>query len=289
MESILNVKHLTKKYKDFTLDDISFQVPHGMIVGLIGENGAGKSTTISAILNMIHVDNGDIQIFGMDYIKNEREIKQKLGVVMDEVHQIPHIYCKDIDAIMKRVYRDWDSALFMDYLEKFKLPHDKKIKELSKGMNVKLNFAIALSHHAKFLILDEATSGLDPVMRDEILEILQEFVMDETHSVLLSTHITSDLDKIADYIIFLHEGKIRFVKSKEDIENNYGILHCKFDFFEALSPDDYDAYIKEEYSVKVLVNNKREMLQHFQDLILDKVAIEDIMLFYIKGVITCQD
>lgn len=289
MESILNVKHLTKKYKDFTLDDISFQVPHGMIVGLIGENGAGKSTTISAILNMIHADSGDIQIFGMDYIKKEREIKQKLGVVMDEVHQIPHIYCKDIDAIMKRVYKNWDSTLFMNYLEKFKLPHDKKIKELSKGMNVKLDFAIALSHQAEFLILDEATSGLDPVMRDEILDVLQEFVMDETHSVLMSTHITSDLDKIADYIIFLHDGKIHFVKSKEDLENNYGILHCKNDFFEALSPDDYDAYIKEEYSVKVLVNRKQELMRHFQELIIDKASIEDIMLFYIKGVITCQD
>lgn len=287
MEAILDVRHLTKTYKDFKLDDISFEVPRGMIIGLIGENGAGKSTSISAILNMISIDSGEIQILGMDYIENERDIKQQLGVVLDEVHQIPHLYCKDIDTTMKRIYKNWDSNAFLNYLEKFKLPKDKKIKELSKGMNVKLNFAIALSHDAQFLILDEATSGLDPVMRDEILAILQDFVIDESHSVLMSTHITSDLDKIADYIIFMHEGKIRFIKSKEELENNYGILDCKNDFFESLSPDDYDAYIKEEYSVKVLIHNKRVLMQHFQDLIIDKASIEDIMLFYIKGVITC--
>lgn len=289
MEQILNVSHLTKKYKDFTLNDISFQIPCGMIVGLIGENGAGKSTTISAILNMIQTDGGDIQIFGMDHKKNEQKIKQRLGIVLDELNQIPHLYCKDINTIMKRVYHNWDSSVFFTYLEQFKLPSNKRIKELSKGMNVKLNFAIALSHGAEFLILDEATSGLDPVMRDEILEILQDFIMDESHSVLLSTHITSDLDKIADYIIFMHEGEIQFLKSKEEINNDYGILNCKKDFFEALAPEDYCAYIKGDFSVKVLTHHKQQLLRHFQDLLIEKASVEDIMLFYIKGVVTCQD
>lgn len=289
MDNILSVSHLTKQYEDFTLDDVSFQIPRGTICGLIGENGAGKTTTISALLNTITPENGSIQIFGMDHVEHEKEIKERLGVVLDEVNQIPHLYCKDIDTIMKKIYQNWDSPLFFQYLNQFKLPEKKKIKELSKGMNVKLNFTIALSHHADFLILDEATSGLDPVMRDEILNLLQEFVMDENHSVLLSTHITSDLDKIADYIIFMHEGKIQFVKSKEEIENNYGVLRCRNEFFEALSPDDYCAYIKEELSIKVLVTHKQELLRHFQDLNIDRASIEDIMLFYIKGVITCQD
>lgn len=285
MENTLTVSHLTKTYKDFTLDDVSFQVPRGSICGLIGENGAGKTTAISAMLNIITPDSGDIRILDMDYREDEKKIKQRVGVVLDELNQIPHLYCKDIDTIMKKIYTSWDSRLFFQYLENFKLPQKKKVKELSKGMNVKLNFAVALSHNAEFLILDEATSGLDPVMRDDILQLLQEFVLDENHSVLLSTHITSDLDKIADYIIFMHEGIIQFIKSKEDIENNYGVLQCRNDFFEALSPDDYCAYIKEEYSVKVLVHHKQELLRHFQDLVIERASIEDIMLFYIKGVI----
>ena len=289
MDSILSVSHLTKKYKDFTLDDISFQIPRGAICGLIGENGAGKTTTISTVLNMVTPDSGSIQILGRDYLEGEKEIKQKVGVVIDGLNQIPHLYCRDINTMMKKIYKNWDSELFSRYLKEFQLPEDKKLKDLSKGMNVKLNFAIALSHKPEFLILDEATSGLDPVMRDEILKMLQEFILDETHSVLLSTHITSDLDKIADYIIFMHDGKIQLMKSKEDIENNYGVLMCKKDFFEALSPDDYCAYIQEDFSTKVLVNHKQELLKHFRDLDVGRASIEDIMLFYIKGVITCQD
>ena len=288
-DHILSVSHLTKTYKDFKLDDVSFTIPRGMIVGLIGENGAGKSTTISAVLNMISIDSGDLRVLDMDFRKQEREIKQKVGAVLDELHQVPHLYCRDIDSIMKRSYTHWDSSLFKEYLDRFHLPADKQIKELSKGMNVKLNFAIALSHNPEFLILDEATSGLDPVMRDEILDLLQDFVLDENHSVLISSHITSDLDKIADYIIFMHEGRIRFMKSKEEIDNQYGVLNCSSSFFEALSPDDYQAYIKGDYSVQVLVRSKQELLSHFSDLVIERATVEDIMLFYIKGVITCQD
>lgn len=174
-------------------------------------------------------------------------------------------------------------------MERFDLPGDKKIKELSKGMNVKLNFAVAMAYDPKLLILDEATSGLDPVMRDEILEVLQEFVIDGGKSVLMSTHITSDLDKIADYIVFIHKGRLKFIKSKEDIDNNYGVLHCRKAFFDALAPADYDAYIREEFSYKVLLNNKYETMEHFKDLTVDKASIEDIMLFYIKGEHVCED
>ena len=188
MEPILQIKDLTKKYKNFTLDHVSMEIPQGMIYGLVGENGAGKTTTISAILNMVEKNEGTITVFGRDYEQAEREIKQDIGVVIDGLGPYSGYYVKDIHPIMKKIYENWDRDLFFGYLDSFKLPLDKKIKDLSKGMSVKLNFAIALSHHPRLLILDEATSGLDPVMRDEILSLLQEFVLDGTNSVLLSTH-----------------------------------------------------------------------------------------------------
>ncbi len=287
MENILEVNDLSKEYKDFRLDHITFSVPRGMICGMIGENGAGKTTTISCIMDILRPDSGDVRVFGMDYAHAAREIKERIGLVMDGLEQNPFLYVSDLDKIMKRLYRTWDSGRFQSYLKRFQLPADKKVKDLSKGMNVKLNFAIALSHDVELLILDEATSGLDPVMRDEILDLLQEFVTDENHSILISSHITSDLDKIADYILFIHEGKISFLKSREDIELNYGVLHCRRELFEALSPEDYDAYIQEPYSYKVLINNRSEVERRFQDLLVDRATIEDIMLFYVKGVVTC--
>lgn len=283
MMDVLNVAHVTKHYKDFSLNDVSFTLPAGMILGMIGENGAGKTTTIKAILDLIAVDAGDIQIFGRDHHSDVKDIRQQIGVVMDGVNQNPFLFCKDVDAMLKRIYKNWSSEKFFAYLDRFELPKDKRIKELSKGMNVKLNFAAALASAPRLLILDEATSGLDPVMRDEILSVLQEFVMDEQNAVLMSTHITSDLDKIADYIMFIHKGRILFVRSKEELDNSYGILHCKKPFFDALDPSDYDAYIKEPFSYKVLLNHKFETMEHFRDLDVEKASIEDIMLFYVKG------
>lgn len=282
MSYILELENVTKKYKDFTLDKITFRLPRGMIFGMIGENGAGKSTTIHAILNLISIDGGQIRLFGEDYQKNPEEAKQKIGTVLDGMNQNSYLKCKDLDNILKRVYRSWDSPKFFQLLENFQIPKEKKVKDLSKGMNVKLNFAVALSYHPELLLLDEATSGLDPVMRDDILALLQEFVINENHSVLLSSHITSDLDKIADYIIFIHEGKVLFIKSREELEE-YGILHCSQDFFESLSAEDYEAYIKDEFSYRLLVPHRFELKKHFSDLLLDKASIEDIMLFQIKG------
>ena len=283
METILSLQNVTKKYKNFTLDHVSFDIPRGMIFGLIGENGAGKTTTIQSILDLIKTDSGTIEIFGKDHCKDAKEIKQKLGVIMDGLNQNPYLKCGDLDKILGKIYRSWDSQRFFSYLDQFKLPREKKIKELSKGMNVKLNFAAALSYHPQLLLLDEATSGLDPVMRADILEILQEFVTDEQNSILMSTHITSDLDKIADYVLFLHEGKLMFLKSREALES-YGVLHCTEEFFRALAPEDYDAYLKEEFSYKVLVPDRYTMRTHFEGLLLDRATIEDIMLFYVKGV-----
>ena len=283
MEFIIELDNVTKRYKDFTLDHISFRLPRGMIYGMIGENGAGKSTCIHAITDLISIDEGNIRLFGENYHQHAEEIKQKIGVVLDGVNQNPYLKCKDMDCIMKKIYKNWDSRKFFQYLKTFQISQEKKVKDLSKGMQVKLNFAVALSYNPELLILDEATSGLDPVMREDILELLQEFVLEENHSILISSHITSDLDKIADYILFLHEGKVLFVKSREEIEQ-YGILHCGQDFFEALSPEDYEAYIKNEFSYRLLVPNRYELKKHFSDLIINKASIEDVMLFQIKGV-----
>lgn len=285
MKNILEVNNISKSYKNFSLEHITFSVPCGMICGMIGENGAGKTTTISCIMDMLKPDSGNVHVFGMDYEHAARKIKSRIGLVMDGLDQNPFLYVRDIDKIMRRLYQNWDSNCFSSFLDRFELPLDKRVKDLSKGMSVKLNFAIALSHGAELLILDEATSGLDPVMRDEILALLQEFVMDENHSVLISSHITSDLDKIADYILFIHEGKVSFYKSRDEIEENYGVLRCGKELFEALSPDDYDAYIQETYSFQVLLNNRQAVEHCFRDILVDPATIEDIMLFYVKGVI----
>lgn len=213
-DNILAVKNLTKDYGDFVLNDLSFSVPRGVIMGLIGENGAGKSTTVNCILNETKINNGNILIFGKDHITEECEIKDKIGIVFDENH-FPDIFTpKEIEKYMSGIYTKWDSIVYRNYLKQFELPPEKKIKNFSKGMKVKLAFAVALSHKAELLILDEATSGLDPIIRDDILDILMDFVQDETHSILFSSHITSDLEKVADYITFIHKGKLIFCSLK---------------------------------------------------------------------------
>lgn len=289
MENILSLKSVTKEYKDFTLDHVTFDIPKGVVLGMIGENGAGKSTCISAILDMVKLNDGHISIFDEDHHTAGKAIREKIGTVIDGINQMPYFHCKDIDTVYGKIYRHWNSEQFFAYLQKFRLPTTKPVKDFSKGMNVKLNFAIALSHGAELLLLDEATSGLDPVMRDEILELLQEFMLDEGHSVLISSHITSDLDKIADYLLFIHKGQVRFLKSMEEIQNCYGVLTCGQELFSSIAEQDYDAYIKETFSYRLLINNRAELLRHIHGLTIEKATIEDIMLFYIKGVLTCQD
>lgn len=284
MEAIIEVKEITKHYKQFTLDHVSFQVPRGMILGLIGENGAGKSTTISALLDLVSLDEGSIEIFGQNHKKTACKAKSRMGVIIDGLDPYLMYYPKDVEKIMGRMFPErWDPELFWSYMERFKLPRDKRIKDYSKGMRVKFNFATALSHQPELMILDEATSGLDPVMRDEILEILQEFLEEESHAVLMSTHITSDLDKIADHIVLLHEGRVMFQKTKEELDVNYGVLHCGKETFEALHEEDVEAYIPGAYEYRVLINNRVELQKHIRDLVIDRASIEDIMLFYIKG------
>lgn len=282
-ENILEIRELSKDYGDFVLDKISFSLPRGVIMGLIGENGAGKSTTINCILNEIQKSSGTIRIFGKDHSTDEIEIKDKLGVVFDENH-FPDIFTpEEIGKFMSDIYSAWEWQLYHQFLEKFELPKDKKIKDFSKGMKVKLAFAVALSHNAELLILDEATSGLDPIIRDDVLDMLIDFVQDESHSVLVSSHITSDLEKVADYITFIHKGKLIFTQDKDTLIDNYGIISCGAAVFDTINKSEVIAYRKEDYQFKVLVNNRTKAAKQYPNAIVSPATIEEIMLFYIKG------
>lgn len=282
-ENILEIDNLSKDYGDFVLDRVSFLLPRGAIMGLIGENGAGKSTTINCILNEIQKSSGKVLIFGKDHISDEIEIKSKLGVVFDENH-FPDIFTPmEIGKYMSGIYPGWEWVVYRQFLEKFELPKDKKIKDYSKGMKVKLAFAVALSHKAELLILDEATSGLDPIIRDDVLDMLIDFVQDESHSVLVSSHIISDLEKVADYITFLHKGKVIFSHEKDDLVDNYGIVSCGAAIFDTLDKTEIIAYRKEDYQYKVLVKNRDKAAKNYPKAIVSPATIEEIMLFYVKG------
>ena len=233
MKNILEVKNLQKSYSDFVLGPISTHFPGGVIIGLIGENGAGKTTFIKSLLGIIQSE-GSIQIFGRDMKEEAREIKEDIGVVLDNSFFPEVMTANDIHKIMKNLYKNWDPGLFFSYLDKFSLPRNKAIKTLSKGMRKKLEIATSLAHHPKFLILDEPTSGLDPIVRKEVLDLFLDFIQDEEHTILLSTHITSDLEHIADYILFLDKGHIVLEETRDDIMDNYGILKCGIEEFSSI-------------------------------------------------------
>lgn len=275
------VKNVTKKFDDFMLDHISFTVPTGRIVGFIGENGAGKSTTINLILDQLKLDAGEIRILGK---QNHSYLhKENIGVVFDECKFHSVLNAKDIAQILSGSYKTWDMNLFEEYMKRLDVPLNKSIGQLSKGMKMKLSIICALSHRPQILILDEATTGLDPVVRDEILDIFLEFIQDEEHSILFSTHITSDIQKVADYVILIHNGKIIFEEKKDDLIYNYGIIRCKKSEFNTVSPDDYVCCRETNLSVECLIHDKVAAKKRYKNLIIDHASIEDIMLFYIKG------
>ena len=226
MTNAIEVRGLCKEYGDFRLDRVDLTVPCGAIVGLIGENGAGKSTTLRAILNLIRPDGGTVKVFGRAVSEAEPDFKEDIGVVLDEASFHDPLKAPQVGRILSGAYRNWDQRCFDGYLDKFGLPRDKKIKDFSKGMRMKLSIATALSHHPRLLILDEATSGLDPVVRDEVMDIFNEFTRDENHAILISSHIVSDLEKICDYIAFLHKGKLILCEEKDRLKEEYGVLHC---------------------------------------------------------------
>ena len=224
MNNVLEINNITKDYKKFKIDNISFNMPKGYIMGFIGANGAGKTTTIKLILNMIKRDSGEIKVFGLDNIREEERIKEQIGVVFDECYYLEDWTLNDVEKAVSMFYKNWNSSIYEKYLKEFNLARDKKVKDLSRGMRMKLMIAVAFSHEAKLLILDEPTSGLDPVARDEFLDILRDYIEDEEKSVIFSSHITSDIEKIADYITYINNGKIIFTGEKDEFLEKYCII-----------------------------------------------------------------
>ena len=282
MKNILEVKNLQKSYSDFVLGPISTHFPGGVIIGLIGENGAGKTTFIKSLLGIIQSE-GSIQIFGRDMNEEVREIKEDIGVVLDNSFFPEVMTANDIHKIMKNLYKNWDPGLFFSYLDKFSLPRNKAIKTFSKGMRKKLEIATSLAHHPKFLILDEPTSGLDPIVRKEVLDLFLDFIQDEEHTILLSTHITSDLEHIADYILFLDKGHIVLEETRDDIMDNYGILKCGIEEFSSIKKEDVIRFLKNKYGYEILVKNSQVLKKKYPKMILDKITLEELMVLLVKG------
>lgn len=283
MENILEVKNLSKKYDGFELKNISFSIPKGMIMGFIGENGAGKTTTIKSILNIIHDYSGDIKIFGKDNRENSEDINENIGVVLDDMFFPEILTATDINTIMKDIYSNWDSSLYFDYLNKFSLPLKKQIKTFSKGMRKKIEIITALVHKPKLLILDEPTSGLDPIARSEVINLFQDFIQDEESSILLSSHITTDLEHIADYITFIDNGEIVLTKTTDEILNNYCVCKCSEEEFKKLDSKDYVKHIKTKHEYDVLVEDKKKFMRKYDIKVIDKVTLDDLMLLMVKG------
>ncbi|MGX6979157.1 ABC transporter ATP-binding protein [Vagococcus elongatus] len=283
MSNAVIVKNLKKSYKDFSLKGIDLEIPKGSVFGLIGENGAGKSTLINSLLGLTNASYDTLNFFGKGFNQYQKEIKENIAVIFDQTHFDLEFTPAIIAKIMSKVYKSWGSEKYFQLLEEFNLPKNKKLKDFSRGMKMKLEFAVAFSHDTKLLILDEATSGLDPVFRNEILDILQDYSENEENTILISSHITSDLDKIADYIGFIHEGEIMFVKSYEDIRENYGIVRCGKRMFESLHENDVVAYREDDYAYNILVNNKYDIRRNIEGLVVENATLEDIMLFMVKG------
>jgi ABC-2 type transport system ATP-binding protein len=283
MEPILQVKNLTKQYPDFKLDNVSFSIPGGTIMGLIGENGAGKSTTINAILDLIRKDDGIVTFCGQELSSKSKQIKEDIGVVFDSINFYETLTPDKVGKISAAAYKKWDQAIYNDYLKRFQLSYDKEIKTFSNGMKMKFSIAVALSHKPKLLILDEATNGLDPIMRDDMLDVFLDFVQDENRSILMSSHITTDLEKVADYITFIHQGKVLFCKSKDELLYNYGIIRCGSALFNTIDKSEILAYRKYDYQWDVLVADKEKASRKYKATVIDDASIDDILLLYIKG------
>lgn len=285
MENILELDQVSKTFpkSEFVLDRVSFSLPYGAIMGFVGENGAGKTTTIGCILNTLEKDSGTIRLFGEEMSDSDTAVREKIGVVYDGDNFPGYLTAAQLSEIMQGLYQTWDPALFQTCLQDFHLPAGQKIKTYSRGMTMKLAVCAALSHHPKLLILDEPTGGLDPIMRDEILDVFLDFVQEEDHSILFSSHITSDLEKIADYITFLHEGKVILTASKNDLAYRYAVMRCKESQFQAMDPGDIIAYRKRDHQTDVLVSDRKEAQKKYRDAVVDPVSVDEIMLLLVKG------
>lgn len=288
MENILEINGITKRYKDFTLDNINLSLQKGSIMGFIGSNGAGKSTTIKAILNLIKIDEGKIEIFGKDSRKYEREIKNRIGFVLDQSHFYKEISLENMKKIVAPFYDEWNEALFQEYLKRFELNPQKKIKTLSKGMIMKFTLSIALSHNAELLIMDEPTDGLDPVVRHELIEILNELTRVEEKTILYSTHITSDIDRIVDYVTYINRGKIVLSESKEALYDNYAMIQGPEDVLQRellrKQASDIIGFNRSAFGFTALVKNPQSIRSRYQSsLHYANPTLEEIMIYHKKG------
>ena len=274
----IEIKNLVKKFDDFTLGPIDFSIPKGSIVGYTGQNGAGKSTTIKLLLGLLKKDSGEIKILGYDN-PNSLELKDKIGVVFDDLLVPEEMTLVDLEKFCSRVYSKWDREFFYQLKKKFKLSEKQAIQSYSRGMRMKLSMAVALSHKAEILILDEATSGLDPIVRDEILDFLLDFIQDENHTILISSHILSDLEKVADYIAFINDGKVLFVESKDELKENYAICTLSNEEVKNLDEEAIIGRRIHAFGQEMLV--KRNFIP--DGIRLQKPSIEDIMIYFLKG------
>ncbi len=279
MMNAIELNNVCKTYPGFQLDHVTFDLPSGTILGLIGENGAGKTTLIKLILGMVKKESGDIKVLDIPDLLKNPQIKESIGVVMDEVN-LPYVMkAPEIGKMMRLIYQNWDQDAFERYLTALRIPADKKFMDFSRGNKMKLGIVCALSHHPKLLILDEATSGLDPVVRDELLDILLEFTRDEQNSVLMSSHIVSDLEKACDYIAFLHEGKLMLTEEKDRLKERYGKLNCTREEFAHLNPAAIVGKRETSYGVECIV--RKELLTG--EVRMHPVDIEELFVMMVKG------
>lgn len=283
VQNAIEIRGLTKQFADFKLNNIDLTLPSGSIMGLIGENGAGKTTTIKLILNQLHRDSGQISVLGMDNLKQEQKIKRDIGVVLPDGFFFESFTPAQIAAVMSGIYPTWDNSHYSALLSRFSVSEKKPLKECSTGMKAKIRLAAAMAHRPKLLILDEPTSGLDPVMRAEMLDLFQEFIQDEEHSILVSSHITGDLEKIADYITFIHKGSVILSDEKDRITESYGILRCGGSDLAKLPKEDLVSAIWGDFSCQALVRNRRNFAQKYPHLLVESASLEDIMLFTVKN------
>ena len=282
-ENAIEIKDLTKRYDGFTLDHVSFNVPRGSIMGFIGQNGAGKTTTINSILNIIKKDEGEIKIFGLDHEAHELEVKEQMAAVFDELPFAEDLNAKILSSVLSGIYKNWDAQLFQRYLDRFQLPGRKKFSKFSKGMKMKLQLASALSHGAKLLVMYEATTGLDPVVRNEFLDLFWEFIQEEDHSILMSSHITTDLEKVADYVTFIDRGRILLTGMKDEILDRHGVLKCTKADYEQIDPKDYVSARLTDFGAELMVDDRARAAKKYGGLVLDKTTLEEIMLFYVSA------
>lgn len=283
MGNVVELTGITKNFKGFAVKNMNLQVKQGFVTGFIGANGAGKSTTIKIMMNLLKPDVGDVKIFGLDYRVNEKEIKERIGFVYDGNVFFEGLNLKDIRRIVGPAYKNWDDTLFYQYVEQFGLPLNKAIKTFSKGMQMKASLAIALSHHAELIIMDEPTAGLDPIFRRELLDLLQELMLDGSRTIFFSTHITTDLDRIADYIAFIQNGELIFNQSIHEVAENYALVKGGKDL---LDRDTEKAFIHVHSAptgFEALTDNIKEVNNIFGDsVVIERASLEEIM-YYMKG------